>query len=91
MNRCGSLPLLSAPHSLASEQFLIDLKRSQGHQRGGEEVDLANWALQLDDPSHADLRRSCAERIFTDLSACARFTLFSDRWGLRSSLQCRKH
>ena len=39
----------------------------------------------LDGPSQVDiLRRSCAERIFIDLSACARFALFSDRWGLRS-------
>ena len=32
MNRCDSFPLLSAPHSLslASEQTLKDLKRSQG-------------------------------------------------------------
>ena len=38
MNRCGSFPLLSAPTlSLASEQTLKDLKRFQGHQRGGEE------------------------------------------------------
>ena len=38
MNRCGSFPLLSAPTlSLASEQTLKYLKRSQGHQRGGEE------------------------------------------------------
>ena len=36
MNRCGSFPLLS----LASEQILKDLKRSQGHQRGGEELTL---------------------------------------------------
>ena len=40
MNRCGSFPLLSAPHSLslslASEQTLKDVKRSHGHQRGGE-------------------------------------------------------
>ena len=37
INRCDSFPLLSAPHSLASEQTLKDLKRSQGPQRGGEE------------------------------------------------------
>ena len=38
MNRCGSFPLLSAPHSLFS--IRTDLKRSeksQGHQRGGDE------------------------------------------------------
>ena len=37
--RCSSFPLLSALHSLslASEQTLKDLKRSQGHQRRGEE------------------------------------------------------
>ena len=34
-NMCGSFSLLSAPHSLFS--IWIDLKRSQGHQRGGEE------------------------------------------------------
>ena len=39
MNRCSSFLLLSTPHSLslASEQTLKDLKRSQGPQRGGEE------------------------------------------------------
>ena len=39
MNRCGSLPLFSAPLSLylASEQTLKNLKRSQGQQWGGEE------------------------------------------------------
>ena len=38
MNRCGSFPLLFAPPlSLVSEQTLKDLKKSQGHQRGGEE------------------------------------------------------
>ena len=39
MDRCGSFPLLSAPHSLslASEQTLKDLRRSQGYQRGGDE------------------------------------------------------
>ena len=38
INRCGSFPLLSTPHSLfSSEQTLKDLKRSKGHQRGGEE------------------------------------------------------
>ena len=38
MNRCGSLPLLSAPHSLSldSEQILKNPKRSQWPQRGGE-------------------------------------------------------
>ena len=35
LNRCGSFPLLSAPHSLFS--IWIDFKRSQGHQRRGEE------------------------------------------------------
>ena len=35
MNRCGSFPLLSAPHSLFS--IWTDLKGSQGHQLGGEE------------------------------------------------------
>ena len=43
LNRCGSFPLLSAPHSLFS--IWTNLKRSQGHQRGGEES-LANWALR---------------------------------------------
>ena len=38
LNRCGSLPLLSAPHSLFSIWTNIKRsKRSQGHQRGGEE------------------------------------------------------
>ena len=38
MIRCGSFPLLSASTlSLASEQTLKDLKRSQGHQRGSVE------------------------------------------------------
>ena len=38
MDRYGSFPLLSVLHSsLASEQTLKDLRRSQGHQRGGEE------------------------------------------------------
>ena len=46
LNNCGSFPLLSAPTlSLASDQSLKDLKRSQGHQRGGEGVDLTNCAL----------------------------------------------
>ena len=47
MNRCGGFPLLSTPHSLslASEQTIKDLKRAQGHHRGGRRVDLANWAL----------------------------------------------
>ena len=37
MSRCGSFPLFSAPTlSLASEQPLKDLKRDQGHNRGGE-------------------------------------------------------
>ena len=47
--------------------------------------------VYLDAPSYSDLRDSCAERIFIDLSACARFTLFSDRWGFRSNLQCRQN
>ena len=41
INRCGSFPCFPYPPplslSLASEQTLKDLKRSQGHQRGGEE------------------------------------------------------
>ena len=38
INRCGSFPLLSAPTlSLASDQTLKDLKRSQEPQLGGEE------------------------------------------------------
>ena len=39
MDRCGIFPLLSAPYSLslASEQTLKDLKRSQGHRRGGDD------------------------------------------------------
>ena len=39
MHRCGNFPLHSEPHcfSLASEQILKDMKRSQGPQRGGEE------------------------------------------------------
>ena len=41
-SRCFLHPTLS----LASEQPLKDLKRSQGHQQGGERVDLANWALR---------------------------------------------
>ena len=36
MDRCGIFPLLSTL-SLSSEQTLKDLKRFQGHQRGGEE------------------------------------------------------
>ena len=36
INRFGSFPLHSAPHSLFS--IWIDLKRFQGHQRGGEET-----------------------------------------------------
>ena len=37
MDRCSSCPLLSTPPlPLASEQTLKDLKRSQGHQHGGE-------------------------------------------------------
>ena len=35
MNRCGSLPLLSAPHYLSS--ICTDLKKFQGYQSGGEE------------------------------------------------------
>ena len=38
------------PHSilsLAPEQTLEDLKRSQGHKRGGKESGLANWALRI--------------------------------------------
>ena len=54
INMCGSFTLLSAPYSLslslslslASEQTLNYLKRSQGPQRRGERVDLANWALR---------------------------------------------
>ena len=41
-SRCFTHPTLS----LASEQTLKDLKRSQGHRRGSEESDLANWALR---------------------------------------------
>ena len=39
MDKCGSFPLLSTSYSLslASEQILKDLRRSQGHQRGGED------------------------------------------------------
>ena len=54
MNRRGSFPLL--PHStfsLASEQTLKILKRSQGHQRGGEDINVevrrvysANWVIR---------------------------------------------
>ena len=40
-SRCFSHPTLS----LASEKILKDLKRSQGHQRGGKESELANWTL----------------------------------------------
>ena len=43
MNRCGSFLLLSTPHFLFS--IWTNRKRSQGHQRGGEENGLANWAL----------------------------------------------
>ena len=43
MNRCGSLLLLSAPHSLFS--MWTDLKRPQGHHMQVRRVDLANWAL----------------------------------------------
>ena len=44
MNRCGSFPHLAL--SLASEQILKDLKRSQGYQCGGEESGFGNWALR---------------------------------------------
>ena len=39
MNRCGSIPLLFPRPilSLVSEQTFKDLKRAQGHKRGGEE------------------------------------------------------
>ena len=47
MDRCGSFPLLSAPHFLFNIWTDIkNLKRSQGHQRGGEESGLANWVLR---------------------------------------------
>ena len=48
MNRFGSLPLLSAPHSLslASEQTLEDLKTSQGTNVVLRRVDWANWSLR---------------------------------------------
>ena len=47
MNRCGSFPLFSAPHSLFSNWTnLKRSERSQGHQRGGEERNVANWALR---------------------------------------------
>ena len=37
MKKCGRFPLFSeSPPSLASEQTLEVLKRSQGHQRGSE-------------------------------------------------------
>ena len=45
----GALASRCFPHhtlSLASEQTLKDLRRSQGHQREGDESDSANWALR---------------------------------------------
>ena len=51
MNRCGSFPFLSYPTlSLASEQTLKDLKRSQRHHDEVRRVDLANWALRTSPP-----------------------------------------
>ena len=56
MNTCGSFPLLYAPHSLflslASEQTLEHLRRSQGHQRGGEESGFVTgpFGLHLNSP-----------------------------------------
>ena len=44
MNSCGRFLLLSAPHFLFS--IWTDLKRSLGYQHGGEESDLATWALR---------------------------------------------
>ena len=49
IDRCGSFPLF--PHStlsLAPEQTLKDLKRSQMHRRSVKvrRVDMANWALR---------------------------------------------
>ena len=47
MNRCGSFPLLSAPHSLFS--FWTDLKRSEKIICTSVEMrrgDLVNWALR---------------------------------------------
>ena len=47
MSRCGCFPLLSAPTlSLASEQTLKDLKRSDGTILEVRRVELANWALR---------------------------------------------
>ena len=49
INRCGSFPLLSPPHSPFSiwTDLKRSVKRSQGHHRGGEESGVANWALRL--------------------------------------------
>ena len=47
-SRCFPRPTLS----LASEQTLKDLKRSQGHQCGGKEMDLANWAHRTTEIHH---------------------------------------
>ena len=49
MDRIGAVASSCFAHptlSLASGQALKDLKRSQGHQRGGEERDLANGVLR---------------------------------------------
>ena len=47
MNRCGSFPLLYAPHSLSltSEQTLKIWKDPRGTNEVVRRVDLANWAL----------------------------------------------
>ena len=55
------------PHltlSLASEQTLKDLKRSQGHQRGGEDVDLAKWALRTSPKFTTGVKYHFHHRIF---------------------------
>ena len=44
LNRCGSFPLLSTPHTLFS--IWTDLKRSSGTNGEVRRVDLANWALR---------------------------------------------
>ena len=48
MNRCGSFPLLSAPHSLfSSEQTLKALKNPRSPSVEVRRVDLAKWALRI--------------------------------------------
>ena len=64
VDRCGSFPLLSAPHSLFS--IWTDLQISQGHNVVVRRVDLANWALRTSPKFITEVKYQFHRRFWPD-------------------------